>query len=700
MNADLEDKIELYTDEHFNASGAAQRFFAQYGEQEIVKKLNEMNKMQQDIEIVLKQNVKSNYPVFLEATESIKQVGDEMLTLKTLIENTQKLINDARSTHLGESRVMRSNSLLPVIDHRKARDKLERQQTQTSFSSSAAAIAAASTAMAPSSGGRDLPPWLAKAADELAQYIVEQQYEKAVAIVLKVRSYAANLETSGSNRFQQQSYPQLRKVMDMINGRGEHLAQTIQKSLLSLPHSPLWGSVEQVKRLKLLVSLGELSMAAEGFALLQHQEMQRALCSVEGGADVVVYGQALSRAFFQALHTSLLTFSSLFATSGTSPTTYPSREVAQLILRWIDDQLRDYVQLLLHHLQLALGEAGALAVLNLREGSGQNGEVGISSVGQGEETVTEAEARISFRRSSLMRNPLTMSVNSMTPAAPASLSSISSTNLASNGGLSLLAQCLQIAYRHCLLYQADSRLPSITAAFTGSTGRATARGSGGAGESKGSGAEEVLLVGLLFHHALPPFQRLAVRYFKTILEDVSLQVKQDSWMPVKVLSSATVLRWKGQEGSRSGKAMGETCLLSTSYLWLLSTLQHLHDEMQTLLLGPEPNGSDDSPGACYRRSDLVELETALVAHWLRCLLRYVIEIEALELSALNKSQLLTLHSSLFTLQQSLLPSMQLLLKTLYLVDRMQLLPTPVSMVFKTVGLRVNKLLNDAQSTSE
>lgn len=133
---------------------------------------------------------------------------------------------------------MRSNSLLPVIDHRKARDKLERQQTQTSFSSSAAAAAAASTTMT-SSSGRDLPPWLAKAADELAQYIVEQQYEKAVAIVLKVRSYAANLETSGSSRFQQQSYPQLRKVMDMINGRGEHLAQTIQKSLLSLPHSPV-----------------------------------------------------------------------------------------------------------------------------------------------------------------------------------------------------------------------------------------------------------------------------------------------------------------------------------------------------------------------------------------------------------------------------------------------------------------------------
>lgn len=126
-----------------------------------------------------------------------------------------------------------------------------------------------------------------------------------------------------------------------------------------------------------------------------------------------------------------------------------------------------------------------------------------------------------------MRNPLTMSVNSMTPAVPASAASSSSTNLTSNGGLSLLAQCLQTAYRHCLLYQTDSRLPSITAAFTGSAGRAAARGNGGvngAGESKGSSAEEVLLVGLLLHHALPPFQCLAIKYFKTILEDVSLQV--------------------------------------------------------------------------------------------------------------------------------------------------------------------------------
>lgn len=62
---------------------------------------------------------------------------------------------------------MRSNSLLPAINYRKNREQLlqeEQQKPQT----------------------RDIPPWLANAADELAQYIVEQQYQKAVNIVIKV----------------------------------------------------------------------------------------------------------------------------------------------------------------------------------------------------------------------------------------------------------------------------------------------------------------------------------------------------------------------------------------------------------------------------------------------------------------------------------------------------------------------------------
>ncbi len=88
----LEDQIEIYTDEHFNASHAAQHFFTSYGESEISKKRADMTRIQQQIENVLKQNVRNKYTDFLIATEQINQVGNEMLELKHLIENTQKLI--------------------------------------------------------------------------------------------------------------------------------------------------------------------------------------------------------------------------------------------------------------------------------------------------------------------------------------------------------------------------------------------------------------------------------------------------------------------------------------------------------------------------------------------------------------------------------------------------------------------------------
>ena len=92
----LEDQIEIYVDEHFDASAAAQHFFASYGETEITKRLNDMSKVQQQIESVLKQNVRNKYTDFLLATEQINQVGQEMSELKLLLDNTQKLIDVSR----------------------------------------------------------------------------------------------------------------------------------------------------------------------------------------------------------------------------------------------------------------------------------------------------------------------------------------------------------------------------------------------------------------------------------------------------------------------------------------------------------------------------------------------------------------------------------------------------------------------------
>lgn len=89
----LESQIEPYTDENFSAEVEAQHFFKSYGEADITKKLNEMSTIQQSIEMVLRQKVRSNYGMFLVANDEINQVDEEMLDLKHLITNTQKLMD-------------------------------------------------------------------------------------------------------------------------------------------------------------------------------------------------------------------------------------------------------------------------------------------------------------------------------------------------------------------------------------------------------------------------------------------------------------------------------------------------------------------------------------------------------------------------------------------------------------------------------
>jgi hypothetical protein len=91
-SSNLEDQIEDYIFEHFNASQSAQHIFASYTESDVTKKLNDMASVQQAIESVLKQEVKKNYATFLSATEQIQQVGQEMTEFRQLIQNTQKLI--------------------------------------------------------------------------------------------------------------------------------------------------------------------------------------------------------------------------------------------------------------------------------------------------------------------------------------------------------------------------------------------------------------------------------------------------------------------------------------------------------------------------------------------------------------------------------------------------------------------------------
>lgn len=106
-----------------------------------------------------------------------------------------------------------------------------------------------------------VPSWLVRAADDVAQYIVEQQYQKAVAVVIKTRSYVDGLkklkaaqpsDVSGTSKFTPTSTgaaPSNNVIsekaliaLDFVNERAAHLAVTIKKSLSLLPNSPVSDS--------------------------------------------------------------------------------------------------------------------------------------------------------------------------------------------------------------------------------------------------------------------------------------------------------------------------------------------------------------------------------------------------------------------------------------------------------------------------
>jgi hypothetical protein len=347
------------------------------------------------------------------------------------------------------------------------------------------------------------------------RYIVEQQYQKAVSIVLKTRSYVDSLDRHTTSA-------QAQKVLGIVNSRCEHLAQTIQTSLLSLPNSPLWGSMEQFKRLKLLVSLGELRMAAEGFAAIKRTTMQRALHAIDITSDTMQYCREVSRSFYVELSQAVHAFYALFEHQA------QRKDVAVLIIQWIQRQIAGYAGLLNKHLALGVGEAAALQVMHHRQ-------LLLLSDGlpddEGEATQqllvlnkqTSSASRLLSRRSTTLR----VSPSSSSSAPPPS------------GGIALVALALHTACSYCAAYQAQFRIAS-----------STSNGSAGADEGK---LELLPLRSLVLHYSLGEVQHMCCHYLQAFIEEVSGQVRQDSWIAQKVAVGQVSVKSKGRGGGSDGE---------------------------------------------------------------------------------------------------------------------------------------------------
>mmetsp|Transcript_25663 Transcript_25663/g.36805 ORF Transcript_25663/g.36805 Transcript_25663/m.36805 type:complete len:130 (+) Transcript_25663:341-730(+) len=118
------------------------------------------------------------------------------------------------------------------------------------------------------------------------------------------------------NKYSVAENAQALDILKEINQKSNLLANTIKKSLLNLPNSPLWGANEQQKRLKLLIALGKFNMAAAGFSQSQVLAIRKVLKasseSSSGSGDVFNVVTDLSVAFFQSLLQATRCFFELF----------------------------------------------------------------------------------------------------------------------------------------------------------------------------------------------------------------------------------------------------------------------------------------------------------------------------------------------------------------------------------------------------
>lgn len=99
-----DEEIEIYTENKFSPEAAAQNFFASYSEAEISKRLNDLSMLQSSIEDILKEKVRQNYQVFLQANYEVDSLGKDVDELNNLVKSNQHLVEDMRNICLDETK--------------------------------------------------------------------------------------------------------------------------------------------------------------------------------------------------------------------------------------------------------------------------------------------------------------------------------------------------------------------------------------------------------------------------------------------------------------------------------------------------------------------------------------------------------------------------------------------------------------------
>jgi hypothetical protein len=120
---------------------------------------------------------------------------------------------------------------------------------------------------------------------------------------------------------------------------------------------------EQFKRLKLLISLKEYAQAADGFALIKEQNMQKAIQNVETSTDIIYYSRELSKSFFLELYNCVSLYHTLFSDQQQNE----NSEIVMLLVQWTQNQIAHFIQALVKQVNLVVSESAMLWIIHLRD---------------------------------------------------------------------------------------------------------------------------------------------------------------------------------------------------------------------------------------------------------------------------------------------------------------------------------------------
>ena len=638
----LDDRIEIFTDPRFNSENAARHFFASYGEADVARKLSEMSGLQGEIEKVLKQKVRQNYGMFMNANEEVNKISAEMSDLKKLIDSTATMIQEVRSNRQGESGKIKLSTLVPHLSNIRALatkalhgelDMLP-EEMMAQLESKRSSLTRVKTA----GGGvtATVTPWVLQAPDDLASFIVEQQYHHAVSLVLKLRGYVNGQGSSAGA-----ASGVIADIVRRVEDRASQLAQILHRSLPAIPQSLLWGEEEQKKRIRWLIQLGHPALAADGFSKSQADLLKRCVRTVEATGDPKRYSSDISHAFYSLLLRSSLEFTSLFAAFR------DNNKIMVYLIKWSHQQTRAFIQTLAGQITLGAKEYTALCLMQLKPGFDFDSSIEASVIHQHRDLITAVKSLFpafndTFAASCLeyfdwdlprttdvlLNENLPPQLTVLDPRFCAGAKG----KVVSKGPLTFTMECLDVAFAEA------TKLDVI-------------------------GLQGASALGWLL---LPELMHIISGICEDVLREAAEQVRHDPWQgnyPRRIIIKDPAhpsIQLQLLRGVGVGGSTGSTVLAGQSFDWFTTALSHFLDEIWAFLKAQDDwdtyfheryggsfqqrtsggsfasrrsgtsigSGMNMDEQATYSREDVCQLEPHIVSCLLRCLLRFVLELEA------------------------------------------------------------------------